>query len=234
LVVGTSADYPPFEFHAEIDGVDTIVGVDIMIAQYFADKIGVELRIEEMAFDALLISLDQGMFDLVLAGMSPNDERRLAADFTDDNHFTKWVVMIRKADEAKYNEMMTDFKDAVIGIQKASVYGKAAVQMSDKPVVELVKFVDLIIELQNGKIDAVVANQLTSEAYVSGNPDLMVKDVNIVHDEPGQAAAVQKGNPDFVEYLNGLQKEMKESGAFDRFLAESVALANASGQEIAE
>ena len=88
LVVGTSADYPPYEFHMEIDGVDTIVGFDIAIAQAFADELGVELKLVDMAFESLLISLQKGDFDLVMAGLTPDEERAkmtelLASGFAD-------------------------------------------------------------------------------------------------------------------------------------------------------
>ena len=75
LVVGTSADYPPFEFHMEIDGKDTIVGLDIAMCQYIADDLGVELEIVDMAFDNLVMSLQKGEFDLVAASMSKDEKR---------------------------------------------------------------------------------------------------------------------------------------------------------------
>ena len=94
LVVGTSADYPPYEFHTEIDGVDTIVGFDIAISQYFADALGVELKVVDMPFDSLLIGLNEGEFDLVMAGMTADDERRKVADFTDVIYANDQIVMI--------------------------------------------------------------------------------------------------------------------------------------------
>lgn len=71
LVLGTSADYPPFEFHTMIDGKDEIVGFDIEIAKYIADELGVELEIKEMEFEKLLGGLSTGMLDIVIAGMNP-------------------------------------------------------------------------------------------------------------------------------------------------------------------
>ena len=64
LVVGTSADYPPYEFHAEVDGKDTIVGFDMEIAQAIADKLGVELVTSEMAFDSLIPAVQAGTVDI--------------------------------------------------------------------------------------------------------------------------------------------------------------------------
>ena len=82
LVVGTSADYPPYEFHAEVDGKDTIVGFDMEIAQAIADKLGVSLKIVDMSFDNLLMSLANDEFDLVIAGLSADEERRKTTDFS--------------------------------------------------------------------------------------------------------------------------------------------------------
>ena len=83
LVVGTSADYPPYEFHKEIDGKDQIVGFDIEIAKQFAKDLGVELEIKDMAFDGLLVALQADKVDMVFAGMTPTDERKQNADFSD-------------------------------------------------------------------------------------------------------------------------------------------------------
>ena len=75
LVVGTSADYPPYEFHKEIDGKDTIVGFDIDIAKEIAKDMGVEVEIKDMDFDGLLVASQAGKVDLVIAGMNPTPER---------------------------------------------------------------------------------------------------------------------------------------------------------------
>ena len=94
IVLGTSADYPPFEFHALIDGQDTIVGFDIEIAKYIADELGVELVIQEMDFDKLLGGLDTGMLDMVIAGMNPDPDRE--ANFTDIYYEAQLSVLVDK------------------------------------------------------------------------------------------------------------------------------------------
>ena len=82
LVVGTSADYPPYEFHTEINGEDTIVGFDISIAQAIADELGVDLKVVDMSFDNLIMSLVNGEFDMVIAGMTSTAEREKIVNFT--------------------------------------------------------------------------------------------------------------------------------------------------------
>ena len=225
LVVGTSADYPPYEFHTEIDGQDTIVGFDIAIAQHFADSLGVELKVVDMAFDSLLISLSKGDFDLVMAGLTPSEERKKAVDFTDVFFSNKQIVIIRKDDDALYNTT-GDLAGKKGGAQTGTVQMElgANVVGADN-VVGLTKFQDLIMELKSGKIDAVFTNSMTAAAYVSGNPDLEIKDIGIDYEETGFAGGVQKGNEDLVEYLNGVIDEMQEKGLIDQYVAEAQALA---------
>ena len=95
LVVGTSADYPPYEFHTEVDGKDTIVGFDMEIAQAIADKLGVSLKIVDMSFDNLLMSLANDEFDLVIAGLSADEERRKTTDFSDPYLEAKNLILVR-------------------------------------------------------------------------------------------------------------------------------------------
>ena len=83
IILGTSADYPPYEFHALVDGKDTIVGFDIELAKEIAKDLGVELEIKDMSFDGLLAALVSGNVDMVISGMTPTEERRQNVDFSD-------------------------------------------------------------------------------------------------------------------------------------------------------
>ena len=83
LVIGTSADYPPYEFHKEINGKDEIVGFDVEIAKEIAKDLGVELEIKDMSFDGLLPALKTGTIDMALASMNPSEERKESVDFSD-------------------------------------------------------------------------------------------------------------------------------------------------------
>ena len=83
LVMGTSADYPPYEWHLIKDGKDEIIGFDIDIAQAIADELGVELEVKDMAFDGLIPALSTGKIDMIIAGMNATEERKQSVDFTD-------------------------------------------------------------------------------------------------------------------------------------------------------
>ena len=226
LVVGTSADYPPYEFHTEIDGVDTIVGFDIAISQYFADALGVELKVVDMPFDSLLIGLNQGDFDLVMAGMTADDERRKTADFTDVIFANDQIVMIRKADAEKFTTIES-LVGQKVGAQSGSAPFELAVESyGAENVVGLVKHQDLIMELKNGKIDAVQTTSMTAIPYVSANDDLMIQDVGFPMNTAGFSGAIQKNQPDFLEFLNEQLVEMKAQGLIEQYVTEAQALAN--------
>ena len=76
LVIGTSADYPPYEFHKEINGKDTIVGMDIDVANEIANELGVNLEIKDMKFDGIIASLQSGNIDMAVAGLTPTEEKK--------------------------------------------------------------------------------------------------------------------------------------------------------------
>lgn len=226
LVVGTSADYPPYEFHTEVNGVDTIVGFDIDIARYFADQLGVELKIVDMPFDSLLISLQEGEFDLVMAGMSPDEERMKAADFTDAIASNDQIVIIRTEDKDKYTTI-----DSLKGHKVGAQTGSAPLELAknsygEDSTVALVKNQDLIMELLNGKIDAVQATTLTALPYVSAHEGkLMIQDLGFPTLEDGFAGACQKGSTELVEFLNKCIADMKAQGLIDKYIADASILA---------
>ena len=232
LVVGTSADYPPYEFHTEIDGKDTIVGFDISIAQAFADELGVELKLVDMAFESLLISLQNGDFDLVMAGLTPDEKRAKTVDFTDVFFHNKQIVIIRAEDADKY-VTTEDMAGTTLGVQAGTVQETIAADLTDEnKVVKLKKFPELIMELKTGKIDGVCTNTMVASAYVSAHPDLLCQDIGIVWDNTGFAGAIQKGdNGEFMAFLNETIAKLQEDGSIDRFVAEAQELANASSED---
>ena len=232
LVVGTSADYPPYEFHMEIDGVDTIVGFDISIAQAFADELGVELKLVDMAFESLLISLQNGDFDLVMAGLTPDEERAKTVDFTDVFFHNKQIVIIRAEDADKY-VTTEDMAGTTLGVQAGTIQETIAADLTDEnKVVKLKKFPELIMELKTGKVDGVCTNTMVASAYVSAHPDLLCQDIGIVWDNTGFSGAIQKGdNGEFMAFLNETIAKLQEDGSIDRFVAEAQQLANASSED---
>ena len=202
------------------------MGFDIALCQYIADDLGVTLEVTDMALDSLLISLQQDKFDIVAAGMSPDEERLKAADFTDKIFESEQSIILRKADVALY-PTTAELAGASIGVQKGTIQEGIAEGITDK-VVKLTKLSELITELKTGKIDAVCIDYPCATAYVSGNDDLIVSDIEIEYEGPGTCLAVQKGETEWVEYLNGIIQTVNEDGTMDQFIAEASMLADAS------
>ena len=212
IEMGTSADYPPNEFHTEVDSKDTIVGFDVAIAQYIADDLGVELKVVDMSFDNLCINLAKGDFDIVIAGMASTEERLKSVDFSDPYFKQQQAILIRAEDDALYNKP-EDLSGHKVGVQNGTIQVPIANELAgEENVVGLVKAQDLIMELKSGKLDVVYIDYTAALAFAAANDDLTVKDIGIESDSEGQCIGVQKGNEDFVAYLNEKIAEMQEQG----------------------
>lgn len=233
IILGTSADYPPYEFHTQIDGKDTVVGFDVAIAREVAKDLGVELEIKDMDFDGLLAALATGNVDMVIAGMTPNDERKKNVDFTELYYFAEHGIVIRKADEAKYAADIASLKDAVIGAQRGAIQvglakGKIKGVADDKldaphpQVKELAKLPDLVMELKNSKIEAVVAELPVAKAYLTANPDLMLASYTLKDADGGSAIAIRKGETALVTEMNKTIARLKAEGKIDAFVTEAI------------
>lgn len=228
LVVGTSADFPPNEFHIMVDGKDTIVGYDIEIAKYIAEKLGVELEIRDMEFNNLLGGLSTGMLDMVIAGMVAEPDRE--ANFTkayDGDGIHK--ILIRKTDKEKY-QSLKDFEGATIGAQTASIQKDMADEIEGASVKELPLINTLIMELRTEKIDALVMSRETGDSYVEANSDLiMIEEIDLMHEGGGASIALKPGNDELTDYLNEIVDELIDQGLVEKWKSEAKEL---SDQEI--
>ena len=203
LVVGTSADYSPFEFHTQVDGQDTIVGIDISICQYIADQLGVQLKVVDMNFDNLVMGLKNGDFDIVSACMSADDKRRESIDFTDIVYNTD-TVLVTKKEVADNYQKPEDLAGHKIAAQTGSKpYERAVAFAGTENMVGLAKVPDLILEVQNGKTEGAVMDELVAQAYVNADPSLAISPLRFdIGSDSGIRIGVQKGNDEFVTYLN--------------------------------
>ncbi len=226
LVLGTSADYPPAEFHMEIDGKDTIVGYDIELAKLIAEDLGVELKVVDMAFDGLCISLSKGDFDMVISGMSATEERKKAVDFTEPYFKPEFqVVMVLNENADKYSTV-DDLKGKSIGYQSGTIQAGVLEEYDLLGnAVALSSTQNIVMELKEGKLDAAYIDYLPSLAFATANPEISLIDVGLVDDNPGEAIAVQKGNEDFVNYLNEIVTTLKSEGKVEQLMAEAQLLA---------
>jgi arginine/lysine/histidine transporter system substrate-binding protein len=223
LVLGTSADYPPYEFHAAINGKDEIVGFDIEIAKTIAKDLGVELEIKDMKFDGLLAALVVDDIDFIVAGMVPKEERKQSVDFSMQYYQADQNVLVRAEDAGKYTSIES-LKGIKIGAQKSTVQEDLAKEKAQASEVKsLSKITDLVLELQNGKIDAVVLVGPVANAYAKQNPKLAVSGISLGSEE-GVAVAVNKGTADLLEAINKSLDTMIKAGTIDKFIQEATTL----------
>lgn len=227
LVLGTSADYPPFEFHTMVDGKDEIVGFDIEIAKYIADELGVELEIKDMEFDKLLGGLSTGMLDIVVAGMNPNPEREKEANFTDIYYEANFSVLVNREDESKITTL-EDLDGKSIGVQIGTTQEKIAqTKIKDADVKSLSTNPDIAMNLKTKKIDCAIMESLVAESFSKANDNLMVADgLTINNESEGVSIAIKKGNDELTEKLNEILTEAKSKGLIDKWLVEADKLSN--------
>lgn len=209
LVLGTSADYAPFEFHTEINGTDTIVGFDISIAQYMAEQLGVELEIVDMSFDNLLISLNKGDFDIVLAAMSSNEERAKAVDFSNEYYLSNNVILVQKQNADKYTTKES-LQGVSVAAQKGTVCETRAKELAgESSVVSLVKVQDMVSELLSGKVEAVLLDKPVASGYVIMQDSLEMVDIGLVAEE-GMSVAMKKDSAGLTELVNCMLSQLTE------------------------
>ena len=228
LVVATSPDYPPFEFMVSEGGKSKIVGADIDLAQKIADKLGVELEIKAMDFDALLPALQAGKVDMVITGMTPNEKRKKAVDFSDIYFKGENAVIVNAKDAGKFTSE-DQLKKAKLGVQKGSTqetYVKDNLKVTNYKA--LVAVPDLITDMKNGNIDAVVLNSKVAGINVTKYDGIkVVENLKLTSggDEEAMAVAIKKGdNADLIKLTNEVIKELQDSGEYDKILANAVDL----------
>lgn len=221
IVIGTSADYPPYEFHKSINGKDTIVGFDIEVAKQVAKDLGVKLEIKDMKFDGLLAALETENVDFVAAGMTPTEVRRKSVDFSKTYYTAVQCVVIRTQDKGTIKSL-EDLKSKKIGVQKGAIQEKLAKeQLASSDIKPLGKVSDLILSLNTKKVDAVIVELPVAKAYVKQNSALTLSTIQIKTTEEGSAVAVKKGNEDLVKAINKTIDRLIKEKAIDKFVADA-------------
>ena len=229
LVLGTSADYAPFEFmYPDESGEMVYGGIDVSVAQYIADEMGVELQVENMGFDYLLTSLDKGDFDIVLAAMEATPDRLENADFSDPYYTDVPPAILVKADKADQYKTLADFNGKSIGAQTATTKLDMVNEMEGVNPVALQSVLDLVNELVYDKVDAILVDGGVAKQYAEANPDLVIADASAELGEPAPyCVAVQKGDPKgLLPAINAAIAKMNEANMLETFIADADALAS--------
>ena len=205
LIMSTNAAFPPYEMTTDAGEFE---GIDIETAQAIADKLGLELQIDDMDFDAALLAVQQGKSDMVMAGVTVTDERQNVMDFT-DSYATGIQSIIVKEDSDIAS--VDDLAGKKIGTQRGTTgYLYCSDDFGDENVVAYDNGLTAVQMLNNGQVDCVVIDNAPAKEFVAANPGLKLLDTAYV--EESYAIGVGKGNTELKDAINTALEELKADG----------------------
>jgi len=212
LVMGTSADYPPFESK---DG-DQIVGFDVDLANALAKKTGHEIEVKDMDFNGLVTALKTNKVDIVLSGMTPTPKRKKQVDFSNVYYTAHNTIVTKKSSGIK---SLDDLKGKTVGVQLGSIQEEKAKELTpdyNLKVENRNRISDLTEEIKAGRFDAAIIEDIVAEKYIDKNEELVGYNLPKEPDEKaGSAIAFKKGS-DLTEKFNKALEEMEKSGELEK------------------
>nr|WP_223066350.1 transporter substrate-binding domain-containing protein [Paenibacillus caui] len=225
LVVGMSADFPPYEFHIKsADGKDQIVGFDVDIANEIAKDLGAELEIKDMQFTSLLNELKSGRVDLVISGLSPKPERAKEVDLSNIYYKAEQAVVVLEGDKDKY-ATMESLVGKKIGVQTGSIQEDMAKEIKDAKLTKLAKISDIIMQLKSGRVDAAIIEGPVAESFVKNVQGLAITAAKPVTEDEGYVIGVKKGNTELLNQVNTTLERLQKDNLIDQFVQKANELA---------
>ena len=212
LTMSTNAAFPPYEMTAD-DG--SFEGIDVEVAEAIADKLGLELQIDDMDFDAALLAAQNGKSDMVMAGVTVTEERQTVMDFSNTYATGIQVVIVPEDSDIASIEDMTG---KMIGVQRGTtgdLYCSASVEdggFGEENVTPYDNGLTAVQALQNGQVDCVVIDNAPAQEFVKANPGLKILDTEYANED--YAIGVAKGNTQLLDAINGAMAELKADGTF--------------------
>lgn len=232
IVLGVSPDYPPYEFITTENGNKKVVGADIYLAEEIAKKLGVQVEIQEMAFDSLIAAVNANKVDMVISGVNPTEERKNAVDFSDVYYTGKGIFVVNK--DAEEIKSLDDLKGKKVGVQKGSTYetyAKEQLKIADSDLQALTDVPSLLQDLKNKKIDVVLLPDDVAKIAINKNNEIKISTFAADNDPEatGMAIAFKKAKDDsnktLLEQVNAVIKEIKEKNLFEQELDKYAKLA---------
>lgn len=214
LVMATNATFPPYEYY---EG-EEMIGIDVEIATAIAEKLGMEIQIEDMDFNSIITAVSTGKADMGLAGMTVTPERQENVDFS-DTYATAVQVVIVKEDSAIAS--IDDLAGAKIGVQESTTgHIYCSDEFGEENVIAYNAGASAVEALKVGKVDCVVIDNEPAKAFVAANEGLKILDTEYAVEE--YAIAMKKGNTDLVEKVNAALSELKADGTLDAIVAKYI------------
>ena len=209
LTMSTNAQFPPYEMVAD-DG--SFEGIDVEVAQAIAEKLGLELVVDDMDFDGALLAAQNGKSDMVMAGVTVNPDRQAVMDFTDTYANGVQVVIVKEGSDVTLDNM----GEKMIGTQRGTT---GFIYCSDTPenggfgedhVTAYDDGATAVQALVNGQVDCVVIDNAPAQEYVKANPGLTILETEFANED--YAIGVKKGNTELLNAINNALKELIEDG----------------------
>ena len=204
LTMSTNAQFPPYEMTTDDGGFE---GIDVEIATAIAEKLGLELDILDMDFDSALLAVQQGKSDIVMAGVTVNDDRLLVMDFSTSYANGVQVVIVKEGSDITIDNM----GEVLIGTQRGTTgniyctddYGEEHVVAYDDGFTA-------VQALVNGQVDCVVIDNAPAQEFVKNNAGLAILDTEYANED--YAIGVNKGNSALLDAINGALEELIADG----------------------
>ena len=216
LTMSTNAAFPPYEMTAD-DG--SFEGIDIEVAGAIADKLGLELQVDDMDFDAALLAAQTGKSDMVMAGVTVTKDRKTVMDFSDSYAAGIQVVIVPEDSDIASIDDMTG---KMIGVQRGTTgdqYCSASVEdggFGEENVTRYDNGLTAVQALNNGQVDCVVIDNAPAQEFVAANPGLKILDTEYANEE--YAIGVAKGNTQLLDAINTAIAELKADGTIQSIL----------------
>lgn len=220
LIMATNAQFPPYELVSDGEGFNGtgFEGIDVEIASAIADKLGLELQIDDMDFDSALVAVQNDAADVVLAGLSYSEERDEVLDFTDSYATGVQVVIVKEGSDVT----MDNLGEKMIGTQRGTTgyiyasdtpenggYGEDHVSAYDNGATA-------VQALVNGQVDAVIIDEAPAKEFVAANEGLTILPGNWVEEQ--YCAAVNEGNTALQNAINTALNELMDDGTVQEIL----------------
>lgn len=213
LVMATNAEFPPYEFH---EG-DDVVGIDADIARAIGEEMGMEVKIEDMAFDSIIPAVTSGKADFGAAGMTVTEDRKKNVDFTDTYATATQVIIVKEGSDIAGPDDLTGKK---IGVQLGTTGDMYVSDIEDATVERYNKGFEAVQALTQDKIDAVVIDGEPAKKFVESAEGTKILDEAYTQEE--YAIVVAKDNEELLEQINGAIADLKESGKLDEIVAKYI------------
>ncbi len=212
LRIGTNADFAPFEFQ-DINGKE-YEGFDMDLVRAIAKEMGYKADIQNINFDGLIPALESGNLDIIISGMTINDERKQKVDFSDP-YYKSGLTIITKKDNTDIKKL-SDLAGKKVAVQIGTTSAKELRKIKGVDIKELNSSADTFMELKAGGVDAVVNDRPVNDYYIakSGVADVRRLEELLTSEDYGIASS--KKNPDMKKKIDAALKKLRDNGEYDK------------------